>query len=60
MHYHLSCVCVCVVCACARTIYEHTYLQEMFSVFLHVVFFLSEDMAVGDVLKGMYKQCVYH
>ena len=49
------------VCAClCEHMYEHTYLKEYFVCFLHVHFFLSGDVAVGDVSKGMYKQYVYH
>jgi len=56
------CVCVCVgVCVCVwgTQIYEDSYLRK-YRLYFSMYLFLSGDMAVGDVLKGMYKQCVYH
>ena len=41
------------LCVCGAQLYEKTYLQEIFSVFSACPFFLSGDMAVGDVLKSI-------
>jgi len=49
-------VCVCVW---GTKLYEDTYLQKYF-LYFSTYLFLSGDMAVGDVSKVMYQQCVYH
>ena len=48
--YHAVCVCVC---AHARTHMQTHLLEGNISCIFSMSFFLSGDMAIGDVLKGI-------